>query len=78
LLAGNITAISHRRFKAKNPFDIDWICQIFFNAKCIPIIRVSQVLTKTSLMGYSQHILIAERRQVFTQITIKMACDPER
>jgi hypothetical protein len=52
----NITAISHNLSEAKILSDINFICQIFFKAKCFSKFNVSQVLTKYSPMGYSQCI----------------------
>jgi len=55
------TAISHSLSEAKIPSDINFICQIFFSTKCFSKFRVSQVLTKTSPMGYSKCICIVTR-----------------
>ena len=52
-----LPAIYPRHSEAKIPCDIQFICQIFFRAKCFSKFNVSQVLTKASPIGYSQTYL---------------------
>ena len=69
-MPGNITAISHRFLEAKILSDIKFICQIFFKAKCFSKFNVSQVLTKTSPMGYSIYGSVLMKKNIVAVVSL--------